>query len=124
LVSLRYVDGDNAYRRTLAAWYDELLSEAEWIERVPVAAGCESSRHLYQILVDRRDDVMMALNERGIYPGVHYRDNASYPMYADQPSCPRAASASARVISLPMHLQLNRTAIERVAEGLKSSIAV
>lgn len=117
-VSLKYLESDNAFRRQLAAWYDEGLAGAPWIERVPVAPHCESARHLYQVEVDRRDEVMVALNQRQIYPGVHYRDNSLYPMYADQPACPRARRASDRVISLPMHMQLEQADVQRVCETL------
>jgi dTDP-4-amino-4,6-dideoxygalactose transaminase len=124
LVSLKYLDTDNIYRRQLAAWYDEALGDAAGIDRVAVGAGCESARHLYQVMVDGRDEVMVALNRERIYPGVHYRDNASYPMYADQPPCPRAHRASERVVSLPMHLQLSKDDVGRVCDTLKAIIAV
>ena len=123
MVSLKYLEADNTYRRQLAAWYDEELEGAGSIERVPVAPGCESARHLYQVLVDRRDDVMVALNAAQIYPGVHYRDNTMYGMYADQPPCPRARRASDRVISLPMHMQLDRADVDRVCETLRAVTA-
>jgi dTDP-4-amino-4,6-dideoxygalactose transaminase len=120
LVGLKYLDADNACRRQLAAWYDEGLDGAANIETVPVAPGCESARHLYQVLVDNRDEVMVALNERAIYPGVHYQDNGRYAMYADQPPCPRARRASDRVISLPMHLRLERGDVQRICEALRA----
>jgi dTDP-4-amino-4,6-dideoxygalactose transaminase len=123
LVSLKYLEADNAYRRQLADWYDEGLSGIEGIERVPVAPHCESSRHLYQILVDDRDEVMTALNRAQIYPGVHYRDNALYSMYAAQPACPRARRASERVISLPMHLRMDQADVSRVCESLKEIVS-
>ena len=44
-------------------------------------------------------------------------------MYADQPPCPRAQRASERLISLPMHLQLDRTDIERICTVLASIVA-
>ncbi len=119
LVSLRYLEQDNAFRRQLAAWYDEGLSGAPGIEHVPVAPGCESARHLYQVVVDHRDEVMVRLNQAQIYPGVHYRDNGLYRMYADQPPCPRARRASERMISLPMHLQLERADVDRVCDTLR-----
>lgn len=122
LVSLKYLEQDNAYRRQLAEWYDEGLSDADGIERVPVAPGCVSARHLYQVLVDRRDDVMVALNGEQIYPGVHYRDNSQYTMYAGQPPCPRARRASESVISLPMHMQLDRADIQRVCDALRKAV--
>lgn len=118
LVSLRYLDQDNAYRRQLASWYDDLLGDDPNIETVPMAPGCESSRHLFQIQVDHRDEVMAALNSVGIHPGVHYRDNTLYRMYADSAPCPVAQGASNRLISLPMHLRLTRGGLRRVCDSL------
>lgn len=122
LVGLRYLDADNAQRRQLAAWYDEGFAGVDGVTPVRVAPGCESARHLYQVLVDSRDDVMVALNAAKIYPGVHYRDNGVYPMYASQPACPRARSASDRVMSLPMHMQLDREDVARVCETLRAIV--
>lgn len=120
LVGLRYLEEDNAHRRELAAAYDEVLTDCPGVERVPMAAGCTPSRHLYQVLVKHRDDVMVRLNERGIFPGVHYRDNTLYPMYAGcEGPCPRARSASASVISLPLHLRMTRSEVRRVTTALR-----
>ena len=125
LVALRYVEEDNDHRRQVAAWYDEALAGATAIERVPIAAGCIPSRHLYQVMVDRRDDVMLKLNAAGIYPGVHYRDNTAYRMYAEAAgTCPRAHRASDRIISLPMHLRLGHPEVARVASALRDACGV
>jgi dTDP-4-amino-4,6-dideoxygalactose transaminase len=121
LIGLRYLDSDNAYRRQLAQWYGEALAGTDTVRRVETPAGCESSRHLYQILVERRDEVMVALNRAQIYPGVHYRDNSCYKMYREQPPCPRARWSSERLISLPMHLHLTRPDVQRVADALASA---
>jgi dTDP-4-amino-4,6-dideoxygalactose transaminase len=124
LVALRYVEEDNQRRRQVAAWYDEGLAGAPAIERVPMAPGCTPSRHLYQVLVDGRDEAMVKLNAAGIYPGVHYRDNTAYRMYAFAAgTCPRAGRASDRLISLPMHLRLERPDVARVAAALREACA-
>ena len=119
LVGLKYLEQDNVRRRELASWYDEGLADIPGLERVPMAPECESARHLYQVLVDRRDEVMVALNAKEIFPGVHYRDNSVYSMYSGQPPCPNARRASERVISLPMHMQLDRADVNRVCEELR-----
>jgi dTDP-4-amino-4,6-dideoxygalactose transaminase len=120
LVALEYLDEDNAYRRQIAAWYGELLGDD--VQRVPVAHGCESSRHLYQVLVENRDQVIVGLNGRQIYPGVHYRDNTLYKMYRyAEGTCPRSASASARVLSLPVHLRMSYADVCRVGEALRQT---
>jgi len=116
LVSLKYLDRDNAYRRTMAAWYRERF-DREGIRYVPVSPGCESSTHLFQVRVSNRDAVMLALNEHQVYPGVHYRDNTEYRMYAyASGTCPQAALASAEIISLPLHMDLTRGDITQVAD--------
>ena len=122
LVALKYLDADNAYRRQLATWYDDELAAGPAIGRVPAAPGCESARHLYQVLVHRRDEVMVGLNEHDIFPGVHYRDNTCYGMYKAQPACPRARRASEELISLPMHLRMDRTDVQRICHALKSLV--
>lgn len=123
LIALKYVDLDNAYRRQIAAWYDDFLMDESCIQRVPVAPDCVSSRHLYQIQVDRRDEVMLALNQARIYPGVHYRDNTVYRMYAyAYGTCPRSYTASERIISLPLHMRLTYEQVKYVANTLKEVI--
>ena len=47
------------------------------------------------------------------------RDNTAYKMYRYAAgSCPRAAEASARVVSLPLHMSLNEEDVRRVAAAL------
>ncbi len=126
LVGLRYLEADNERRREICSLYDAELAGSPTVERVPLTAGVVPSRHLYQVLVDRRDEVMVGLNERGIYPGVHYRDNTWYRMYAEVPGaaeCPAARRASERLISLPLHLRLSRADVARVGAALRELTA-
>ncbi|MCI0635584.1 MAG: DegT/DnrJ/EryC1/StrS family aminotransferase [Actinobacteria bacterium] len=121
LVGLRYLDEDNAARQRLAARYDELLTD-ERIFRVPWAElGVESSVHLYQIMSDPRDELIVHLNAAGIFPGVHYRTNLDYPMYRECAGpCPRAALASSKLVSLPLHLGMAAADVERVVRAVRS----
>jgi dTDP-4-amino-4,6-dideoxygalactose transaminase len=124
LVGLRYLEADNGERRRLATWYDDELADAPGVDRPPIPAGTTPSRHLYQILVDRRDEVMAAMNRQAVFPGVHYRDNTLYPMYAESAgSCPHARRASERLISLPLHLRMGRQEVRRVAAVLRNALA-
>lgn len=120
LVQLKYVDIDNAYRRQLCSWYDEAFRQAhDRVRPVPLPPHCESSRHLYIIEVDNRDELLLALNESGIYPGVHYRDNTCYGLYAHaHGSCPKAHRLSERILSLPLHLRLTKEDIDHVAAAV------
>ena len=117
LVSLKYLDRDNAYRRQLAEWYDNAFAECKSIGTVPMAKNCESSRHLYQIKVENRDELLLALNEAEIYPGVHYRDNTEYRMYDyAKGTCPNAHYASEHILSLPMHMNLTKADVDFITE--------
>ena len=67
---------------------------------------------------------MAGMNRRNVFPGVHYRDNTLYRMYAHgDGTCPRARRASERLISLPMHLRLGREEVRRVAAALREAIS-
>jgi dTDP-4-amino-4,6-dideoxygalactose transaminase len=67
---------------------------------------------------------MLALNNQQIYPGVHYRDNTVYRMYAyARETCPRSWSASERLISLPLHLRLTYADVQRICRALTATVA-
>jgi dTDP-4-amino-4,6-dideoxygalactose transaminase len=124
LVSLKYLEQDNAFRRQVSAWYDLLLKDEPRIQRIPMDPDCIPSRHLYQIAVNKRDEVMLALNQANIFPGVHYRDNTLYRMYAyAQETCPRSMEASERIISLPLHLRLTYNQVEYICNTLKKIVS-
>ncbi|MFM9876664.1 MAG: DegT/DnrJ/EryC1/StrS family aminotransferase, partial [Rhodoglobus sp.] len=88
-----------------------------------MSPDCEPSRHLYQVRVADRDRVMSALNERGVFPGVHYRDNTEYGVYAAYPAdVPNTRAASNSIISLPLHLSLTDDDVRYVSESLIESV--
>lgn len=116
LVSLKYLDQDNAYRRQLAKWYREELIACKSVEIVPIAPDCESSTHLLQIRVQNRDELLTYLNENEIYPGVHYTDNSEYKMYENAGRCEKAIKASNEIISLPMHMEISKEDIINVVK--------
>ncbi len=122
LVSLKYLDEDNAVRRELAALYDDRLAGANAVQSIQMAPGCQSARHFFQIRVQNREEVMSALNGADVFPGVHYRDNTEYRMYASAAdACPRSAAASREVISLPLHLGMSRADVDMVSEIVRKS---
>ena len=120
LAQLRYLDIDNSYRRQIAAWYDTFLADkCDSMRRILVAPRCESSRHLYIIEHNKRDEIIMALNNFGIYPGVHYKDNTTFRMYNyAYGTCPHAHETSKKLLSLPMHLQLTYEDVENISSKL------
>lgn len=117
LVQLRYVDVDNAYRRQIAAWYRERFSGNPKIHMVAIPEGCESATHFFPIMVKNRDSLVDTLSKNEISVGVHYRDNTEYPMYSHgKGSCPHAAELSRMLITLPIHLALSKSDINRISD--------
>ena len=117
IVGLKYLEEDNKRRREICEMYDKALNK-EGVRSIKTSSYTMiSSRHLYQIVVNNRNNIMEYLNSQGIYPGVHYRDNTSYKMYSDQfGRCPNSQNLSERVISLPLHMYLTDDDVKYVAE--------
>jgi dTDP-4-amino-4,6-dideoxygalactose transaminase len=118
LVQLRYLDLDNSYRRQLSSWYDQGFENYnEIIKPIKIASGCESSRHLYIIEVENRDDLLVELNKWDIFPGVHYLDNTEYKLYSyGKGTCPIAHEKSRKILSLPLHLKITKNDIDFIVE--------
>ncbi len=117
IAQLETLDKDNAYRRQICTWYDSRFKDIDGIKCVPIAEGCESSRHLYVIEVDNRDELLEFLNKNEVFPGVHYRDNTEYHIYAyGKEECKNSSRMSDRIISLPLHMRLSKKDIDYVAD--------
>jgi dTDP-4-amino-4,6-dideoxygalactose transaminase len=118
LVGLKYLDKDNSYRRHLSSIYTERLLNED-LELVPIQGSCISSRHLFQILVENRDEVMMALSKYDIYCGVHYRTNTTYDIYdSGRGKCPYADEFSDKTISLPLHVHMTEKDVIYICDSL------
>lgn len=117
IVGLKYLSLDNSFREEVCNRYEEGFSKAG-IEFIKVSDETKvSSRHLFQIRVKNRNQIMEYLNAQGIYPGVHYRDNTCYSLYSEQyGKCPYAHSVSEEIISLPLHIKLSTEEIDHVIE--------
>ena len=111
-ISLKYLDEDNQRRREIASIYkDELYhcKNLSFIEHEDTESTF-SSRHLTQIILKKeidRDSFILRLNERGIYPGVHYKSNSFYRPYKHlSESVQFTENITKRIVSLPIHLEL------------------
>lgn len=116
LTQLKHLDRDNAYRRQVAKWYYEGLKKyGDKVKFVRIPENCETSQHLFQIIVEDRDGLMEWLNQNDIFPGVHYVENTQYRMYAyANGTCPLASYMSDHVLSLPLHMRLTYKDVEVV----------
>jgi len=118
LVSLRYLDEDNKYRRMIASYYGKALASIPSVQPVKHSQDVISSRHLYQIVTESRelrDALLDKLASNGICCGVHYLANTSYAPYK---KCRNLAALSQffsdRIISLPLHLEISKEDVDRI----------
>ena len=116
------VDEDNDKRNEMSKIYTDLLTDIDGVVLIKTAPYCrKSSKHLFQILVDSqiRDDLLVHFYDNNIFPGVHYLDNTNYPMYNfASGQCLSAKSFSDRLVSLPLHLNLSESDIQKVVDIL------
>lgn len=125
-VKLQYLDDWNNARRAHAAHYREVL---------PAAADLLGERddspcifHLFPARFDNRDDVAALLREHGIESAVHYAPAVhGHEAWKEHPlfhgDLPISESWAAHELSLPMHPDLTRAEIERVAEAVHAAVA-
>lgn len=126
-VKLPYLDAWNEARRVHAARYDQLLGSD-----VTLLGERPESPCIYHLMPARfpdRDRVAQALTAAGIETGVHYvpamhQHAALLGCAVVHGETPVAAEAwAAEELSLPMHPDLRRSEIERVAEAVLAAIA-
>ena len=111
LVQLRKLEAMNRARRDTAAWYDSHIS-CPGIVLPEVVPGGEHVYHQYVVRVTgearlTRDELAIALRERGIGTAVHYpiplHRQPVFEECAGKSSCPVADRLATEVLSLPVH---------------------
>jgi dTDP-3-amino-3,4,6-trideoxy-alpha-D-glucose transaminase len=117
-VKLDYLDGWNAARCARAADYRELLGDG--VRLVRERPESPSIHHLLATRVANRDALAVRLREAGIETGVHYaRAVHQHPAWSGHglrhAGLPVAEAWAAQELSLPMHPDLTRGEVERVA---------
>jgi perosamine synthetase len=119
LVQLRKLDAMNARRREIVALYDEQLRGV--VETPPRDTDeFRSAWHIYCIRCDRRDDLAVYLQSKGICTGVHYHPIHLYePCYGRQPALPVAEKQIKRIMSLPIFPDLSDGDVARIAGEIR-----
>ena len=117
IVGLKYLDEDNEIRRSLAARYiKNLEGKVNYIKHESI----QTSRHIFQIIVENRESVIEHLANNGIYPGVHYRQNNEYKPFQTKDTFEKSQYYSDHILSLPLHLELDFDDVDRVCKVLLS----
>lgn len=124
-VKLDYLDQWNEARRDRAADYHELLGDG--IRLLYERPESPSIQHLFPVRVADRDAVAARLSAVNIQTGVHYaRAVHQHPAWTGRAlthgALPVAEAWAAQELSLPMHPDLTRLEVERVAGAMSEAI--
>ncbi|MDD5216472.1 MAG: DegT/DnrJ/EryC1/StrS family aminotransferase [Candidatus Omnitrophica bacterium] len=117
LVQLKKLDRLNARRREIADVYREGLKDLPWIETPVEHAYTRCSFHNYVIKLEKRDDLNLFLQERGISTGVHYYPNHLYGVYKPYyRKLPVAESIWKKLLTLPLYPDLMQPDIRKILD--------
>lgn len=134
LVKLRHVDRWNEQRRTLAARYADLFTQAGIVEPGPypergivlpwVDPRAHHVFHQYVIRARRRDELRTWLTERGIgsevyYPLALHQQKAFAMLGYREGSFPESERAAREVLALPIFPQLREDEQQRVVAAVR-----
>ena len=123
-----------AKRAKLKARYDQLLAPyANSIQPLKTTPDCSPAWHLYTVLIDfaalgkTRGAAMNELSSKGIGTQVHYIPVHEQPYYrAQNPDLilPGADEYYARTLTLPLHMQMEESHVERAVQTLAEILNV
>lgn len=118
---LRRYHANIAKRQELALIYNAAFAGQE--EFCPVPHGPGSARHLYQILVENRDQVQTMLRARGVGTAIHYPVIPLQPYYRERygyrpGQFPGAESHAAHTLSIPLYPTLTEDDQRKVIDAL------
>ena len=121
-VKLKYLDDYHRSRQQAAAWYDTSLSDISEIE-TPVRSPFTSHifhQYTLQVSASRRDALKQHLQEKGIPSQIYYpRPLHLQKAYSDlgyrEGDLPVAEALCRRVLSLPMHTELEQSQLEHIS---------
>lgn len=125
LAQLPKLPGYNARRQAIAARYD---AELRGVITPYVRAGVTHVYHQYTIRVNRRDEFVERLRERGVGTGIYY----PIPVHRQKPLLalgygderfPVTDELTGQVVSIPVHPSLTDDEVSRVIEAVNATAA-
>jgi len=121
IVQLHKLDRMNERRRQIAEQYTKAFSGLESVATPPGDTEVfKSSWHIYCLKAERRDELSVFLQERGVATGVHYTPIHLYSCYGNKPILPVAEKVFRKIISLPMYPDMTSEDVDKVIRLVSS----
>lgn len=127
-VKLEHLTVWNEQRRTVAARYQDLLSDMGEVGLPQEATWARSVYHLFVVRVAEREEVMVGLNAQRIGTGIHY----PIPLHLQQAyrglgyregDFPVSERLASEILSVPMYPQLTLEQQQMVVHALREAVS-
>ena len=125
-VKLKYLDEDNARRRTIAAYYASCINHpaitipgASGLSFLNILFTSQNVFHIFPVLCEQRDALQAYLAEQGVQTMIHYPiPPHKQACYADWHNLclPVTERIHDQELSIPCHQAMTDAEVERVAE--------
>lgn len=127
-VKLKHLDAANSARRAHAARYREQLAAAPGITLPAEASWAKHVYHIFAVRVERRDQVLSAMGEKGVSCGIHYPvplhlQEAYKGLGLSAGAFPVSEACTSGFLSLPMFPELTREQVDFTAKTLAEVVA-
>jgi perosamine synthetase len=120
LVQLKKLDQMNQRRKEISERYNQGLNGLKWLETPAVKSYAKPSYHNYVIKAEKRDQLNIYLQEKGISTGVHYIPNNHYEMFHGfRGETPLANSLWKKVLTLPLFPDLSDEEVDFILREIK-----
>ena len=121
-IKLKYLPGWNQRRQEIAKRYQQEISNDK-IQMQVQPEGHESVFHLFVVTTADRDGLIKYLNERNIFPGLHYPvpchlQKAYTHLGYKEGDCPNSEYLASHCVSLPMYAELTDEEVKYVIDTL------
>ncbi len=125
LAQLPKLEAHNARRRAIAARYD---AELRGVVTPTVAPGATHVYHQYTIRVNRRDEFVERLRERGVGSGIYYpipvhRQAPFVALGYGEQHFPVTETLTEQVVSIPVHPALSEADVDAVIAAVNETAA-
>lgn len=123
-IKLKYLEGWNNRRREIARMYHAGITNPK-VKMQHQPEWADSIYHLFVVTTENRDDLIKFLNERNIFPALHYPvpchlQKAYAHLGYKQGDCPNAEYLAAHCLSLPMYAELTNEQVQHVIEAINN----
>lgn len=120
IVQLGKLDKLNQRRREIAKFYDETLSELNWIGVPTVKDFAKHVYHLYVIRVEKRDEFVSHMFKNGVTTSVHYMPIHLHPFYKKfKAKVPITEVVWKELVTMPMFPDLTNADLEKIMSAVK-----